>query len=255
MPTDERATAIRRLMAADHSAADHSAADHSAADHSAAGDLAGLLGHVCRIAAGELTASGVGVSVLGDDGGRTLYAASDAASERFGDLPFVLGEGPCIDAFGGRRPVLVPDLSRHATTPWPLYAPAAHTGGLRAVFAFPLQVGAARLGVMDVFRERAGPLTPDQLGTAFLVADIIVETLLERQGERGVRGVADELVWSVGNRAQLFQAQGMVMVQLGVSLGEALVRMRAYAFAEDRRLDDLARDVVNRTLRFDRDAP
>jgi hypothetical protein len=151
--------------------------------------------------------------------------------------------------------VLVADLTSHAMDRWPLYAPAVHQDGLRAVFAFPLQVGAARLGVMDVFRERAGPLTEYQLGTAFRVADIIVETLLDRQEDRGRQGIADGLVWSVGNRAQLFQAQGMVMVQLGVPLGEAMVRMRAYAFAENLRLDDVARDVVNRTLRFDEEAP
>jgi hypothetical protein len=238
--TGDRATAIRRLVAADASTTE---------------DLPALLGHVCRIAAGELTASGVGVSVMTDDGRRSLYAASDTASERFEDLQFVLGEGPCIDAFGARRPVLVADLTSHAMDRWPLYAPAVHQDGLRAVFAFPLQVGAARLGVMDVFRERAGPLTEYQLVTAFRVADIIVETLLDRQEDRGRQGIADGLVWSVGNRAQLFQAQGMVMVQLGVPLGEAMVRMRAYAFAENLRLDDVARDVVNRTLRFDEEAP
>ncbi|OJF12648.1 hypothetical protein BG844_19570 [Couchioplanes caeruleus subsp. caeruleus] len=226
-----------------------------AADPGAPEDLAGLLGHVCRIAAGELTASGVGVSVMTADGTRSLSAASAPASERFEDLQFLVGEGPCLDAFGTRRPVLIADLSSYAMTRWPLYAPAAYEDGIRAVFAFPLQVGAARLGVMDVFRERPGPLTELQLGSALLMADIIVEALLDRQENRDRQGFTDELVWSVGNRAQLFQAQGMVMVQLGIPLSEAMARMRAHAFAENRRLDDIARDVVNRTLRFDQDAP
>ena len=52
---------------------------------------------------------------------------------------------------------------------------------------------------------------------------------------------------------ELFQSQGMVMVQLGVSLAEALTRIRAYAYAEDRRLTDVAADIVARRLRFDRD--
>jgi GAF domain-containing protein len=234
----DRATGLRRLIAADSSAAE---------------DLVGLLSHVCRIAAAELTASGVGVSVMTGDGGRSLYAASDALSERFEDLQFLLGEGPCIEAFDGRRPVLIADLSSDALQRWPLYAPVVYEDGLRAVFAFPLQVGAARLGVMDVFREQSGPLTQVQLSMAFLVADIIVETLLDRHESHSRQRIAGGLTWSVGNRAQLFQAQGMVMVQLGISLAEAMVRMRAYAFAEDRRLDDVARDVVNRTLRFDHD--
>jgi hypothetical protein len=42
----------------------------------------------------------------------------------------------------------------------------------------------------------------------------------------------------------------MVAAQLGVSVGEALVRLRAYAFGNDRPLVGVAESVVARTLRF-----
>jgi hypothetical protein len=51
-------------------------------------------------------------------------------------------------------------------------------------------------------------------------------------------------------RAQVHQAAGMISVQLGVSLAEALVRLRARAFAEDRLIAEVAADVVARRLRF-----
>lgn len=210
-----------------------------------------LLRHLCRTAARELSASGAGISVLTDDGTRGISAASDPLSERVEDLQFVMGEGPCIDAFATRRPVLVPDLEGGAVhRRWPFYAPAATQDGVRAVFAFPLQVGAARLGVLDVLRQRAGPLTDRELPLALTFADVIVEALLDRQ--YGPDGSA-VLAADVGPRAELFQAQGMVMVQLGVSLGEALSRIRAHAYAENRPLDDVARDIVARRLRLDED--
>jgi hypothetical protein len=212
------------------------------------GDLHPLR-RVCRAAAGALSASGAGINVMTGDGTSGVCVASDPDSERIEELQFVVGEGPCIDAFAERRPVLTADLSEAAGQRWPVYAPAAQEGGVRAVFAFPLQVGGARLGVMDIFRDRVGPLTGDELGTAFTFADVTVETLLDGEDDR--REGSD--LFDAGRRAVLFQAQGMVMVQLGVSIGEALVRMRAYAFAEDRRLIDVARDVVDRRLRFDRD--
>lgn len=224
-----------------------------AADSDGTPGLVGLLARVCRIAARELEASGVGVTVLADGGMRGLSAASDVVSERWEDLQFILGEGPCIDAFEARSPVLMADLSARAPTRWPIYAAAVQEGGVRAVFAFPLQAGAAQLGVMDIFRRRVGPLTEAELTTALLLADITVETLLDRQEDQAQRGNADGLVLDVGNRAQLFQAQGMVMVQLGVSLAEAMMRMRAYAFAENRRLDDVASDIVSRKIRLDPD--
>jgi hypothetical protein len=237
--TDDRAAAIRRLITADRDGVD---------------DFVGLLRRLCRIAARELAASGVGVSVMTDDGLRGLSTASDVDSERWEELQFTLGEGPCVDAFDARCPVLIANLSERAMTRWPVYAAAVHDGGVRAVFAFPLQVGATRLGVIDVFRQRPGPLTDAELRTALLFADVTVETLLDRQEDLNRRGNTDGLVLDVGNRAQLFQAQGMVMVQLGISLGEAMTRMRAYAFAENRRLDDVARDIVNLRLTLEPDA-
>ncbi|WCN79426.1 GAF and ANTAR domain-containing protein [Micromonospora sp. LH3U1] len=216
----------------------------------------GLLHRVCGAAAQKLAASGAGISVMAEDGVRGAVAASDSASERIEDLQFVFGEGPSIDAFASRRPVLVAnlgDLVDSADGRWPFYAPAAHAGGLRAVFAFPLQIGAARLGVLDVFRDRAGPLTDTELADALAFADVTVTALLDRQAQRASGGIADIDDDGAEYRAELFQAQGMVMVQLGVTLGEAMARIRAYAYAENRRLNDVTRDIVARRLRFDLD--
>lgn len=185
------------------------------------------------------------------DGTCGVTAASDPASERIEELQFTLGEGPCIDAFADRKPVLTADLADTATYRWPVYAPAVQDGGVRAVFAFPLQIGAVRLGVMDVFRDRVGQLSDAELRMAFTFVEVTMQALLDMQENRQSRD--GDAVVDVGHRAELFQAQGMVMVQLGVSIGEALVRLRAYAYAENRRLDDVARDVVNRRLRLDSD--
>ena len=126
-----------------------------------------------------------------DDGGRGVGAASDPGSERLEELQFTLGEGPCVDAYAARRPVMVPDLADGAMTRWPVYAPAVHAEGVRAVFAFPLQIGAARLGVLDVFRDRSGPLTADELWRALLLADATVGALLDRHDHDGADAGGD----------------------------------------------------------------
>jgi GAF domain/ANTAR domain len=210
----------------------------------------GLLGRVCQTAMQTLAASGAGITVMAGDGVRGVSAASDPRSERLEELQFTLGEGPCIDAYASRRPVLVPDFET-AMTRWPGYAPAVHHEGIRAVFAFPLQIGAARLGVLDIFRDRAVALTPDQLWRAVLLADAAVSVLLDQHEQADDGAQRADLDEAVENRAVLFQAQGMVMVQMGVSLGEAMARMRAYAYTQDRRLGEVARDIVARRLRFE----
>jgi GAF domain-containing protein len=220
-------------------------------ERSAVVAVLGRLRAVCGAAAQALSASGVGLSVMAANGTYGMATASNPATERIEELQFTFGEGPCVDAFATSRPVLVPDLASDAMRRWPVYAPAIHDAGVRAVFAFPLQIGAIRLGALDVFRIRTGPLSRTELGQAFTFADRAVTTLLD--GQERATDDADGLDDALDNRIELFQSQGMVMVQLGVTLAEALTRIRAYAYAEDRRLSDVAADIVARRLRFDRD--
>ncbi|GIF26508.1 GAF domain-containing protein [Paractinoplanes tereljensis] len=192
---------------------------------------------------------------MAEDGMRGVAAVSEPAYEAIEELQFTLGEGPCLEAFATRQPVLVPELAGPAMLRWPGYTPAIHDRGLRAVFAFPLQVGAARLGVLDVFRAEEGALSAGQVRQALTFADVAVTTLLDEQ-ERAAPGTAAEGLDEVmGQRAEVYQAQGMVSVQMGVTLVDALARLRAYSYAENRPLGEVARDVVARRLTFDSDQP
>jgi hypothetical protein len=204
---------------------------------------------VCAVAVETLSASGAGVSVLVQNGQYGLLTGADAASERLEEMQFVLGEGPCVDATATGRPVLVSDLRDEAPNRWPLYAPAMNEAGIRAIFAFPLQVGAARLGALDVFRAQPGPLSRVELISAFRLTDQAVTILLSLQPSEG----SPEPLPRDEAGAELFQAQGMVMVQLDGTLPEAMARIRAYAYGESRRLIDVVRDIVERRLRFDKD--
>jgi len=238
---DERIARVARLVAGEPARTDDGAG------------VVGTLRRLCSAAGRSLTASGVGVSVMAENGIRGVAAVSEPAYEAIEELQFTLGEGPCLDAFATRQPVLVPDLADTAMRRWPGYAPAAHGRGMRAVFAFPLQIGAARLGVLDVFRLEAGELSANQFRLALTFADAAVDTLLNGQEQAAPGAVADGLDDVMGQRAEVFQAQGMVSVQLGMSLADALARLRAHAYAESRPLGDVARDVVARRLAFDSD--
>ena len=63
----------------------------------------------------------------------------------------------------------------------------------------------------------------------------------------GLDGQAPDLVL---HHPAIDQATSMLTVQLGVPAGEAFARLRAYAYAQDRRLADVARDIVTRRLRL-----
>lgn len=228
------------------------------ADQPAIADVVGGradLRRLCAAAAGALDACGVGLTLMTGDGVRALGAATDPTTEQFEELQLTLGEGPCIDAFARRRPVLVAQLADGAQARWPAYVPGIYALGARAVFAFPLQVGAARLGVLDVFRAHPGALSADDLTLALVFAEVAVAALLDGQEQTRSGDGDDRFDDMLGPRTQVFQAQGMVMVQLGISLVDAIARIRAYAYAENRGLAEVAADIVAGRLRFDTDPP
>jgi hypothetical protein len=215
------------------------------------GNVAERLRRICGAAAKALPATGVGVSVMTDGGVRGFAAASDASSQQVEELQYSLGEGPCVDAFASRRPVLEAELGVSGMARWPMYAAAVHDRGVRAVFSFPLQVGAARVGVLDIFRDRAGAMTDEEIAQALVFAEIALGAVLDGQQDAPPGLVPEGLDEPPAFRAEISQAQGMIMIQLGVTIAEALVRLRAYAYAEGRPLADVARDVVVRKLYFD----
>lgn len=195
--------------------------------------------------------SGVGISVVTEAGNRGVVCATDDVSDRVEQLQFTLGEGPCVEAISSGAPVLVPDLADAdgaAGKLWPAFAEAAAVTGVRALFAIPLRVGAIRLGAMDFYRSTPGQLSTDELAGAVLAADAAASALLRLQ-----TAGFDFLSARQGRSAyqlQVHQATGMVKVQLGVSVEEALVRLRARAFASGKPLQELANDVIARRTRF-----
>jgi hypothetical protein len=162
-----------------------------------------------------------------------------------------LGDGPCIDSFDRDRPVIEPDLRAIAAPRWVAFASRAIEAGYCAVFAFPLRVGAVRLGAVTLYREQPGALTVEQHADALVLADIAAQTVLMMQAGAPPGRLAVELENGGDFQHVVHQASGMVAVQLGVTVGTALIRLRAHAFAEDRSLVDVASAVVQRTLRFE----
>jgi hypothetical protein len=211
------------------------------------------LHRLCTAAARALPASGAAVTLVADGRVHGLAAASDPLSAALEELQLTVGEGPGIEAHAAGRPVLLADLGDGALARWPGYTPAAHDQGVRAVFAFPLQVGAARLGVLTAHRRQAGSLSGASLRLALTFADVAVQALVDGQAHAPEGHLGDGLDQVLDSQVGLYQAQGMVMVDLGVPIADALVRLRAYAYAAGRPLHAVARDVVEGRLRLNRD--
>jgi GAF domain-containing protein len=206
---------------------------------------------LCEVSVDATGATGAGIMLMSGDIPRGPVCATDDVSALVEQLQYELGEGPCVDAYKEDRPVLEPDLTNPKVARWPAFSAPAVDAGVRAVFGFPLQVGAVRLGALNLYRARPGGLTSDEHANALMMADITAQALLLLQADAPAGTVAAELEAHADFQYVVHQASGMVAAQLDVSVGQALIRLRAHAFGNGRPLAEVARDVVERVVRFD----
>ncbi|ONI91880.1 hypothetical protein ALI144C_00405 [Actinosynnema sp. ALI-1.44] len=219
---------------------------------------ASMVALVCERCVLEVSVSGAGATVLSHlpvfgGGGeaqpsRGLVYSTNVVSAGLEDLQLTVGEGPCLDAFASGGPVLVADLAAERTR-WPAFTPAACELGAAAVFSFPLQIGVARLGSLDLYRDVPGPLTRLELADALILSDVATDGVVADLDGHSTEDVS----WLADPHLQVHQAAGMVQVQLGVSTDLALLRMRGYAFTRGMTLAEVAGQVVARSLRFSHD--
>jgi len=215
---------------------------------------------VCAVAVESAKVSGAWVTVSGGGGGPDfVMCVTDPVGEQLAELQLTLGEGPCHDVLASAAPVLATDLGDETSgRRWPGFAPQALRLGAAAVFAFPLSIGAIQAGVMGLYRDVPGPLSGPRFGDALILADAATMLLLDGSQHNGdgataaaggppVNGQSPDLAL---HRAEIDQATGMVSMQLGVGVAEAFARLRAYAYVHDRRLADVASDIVARRLRM-----
>lgn len=197
---------------------------------------------ICRVCCDLLPVTVASMVLMGKMGIEGATGASDTIATVIQDQEFTLGEGPTRDAHKEGRPILVADL-RDASGDWPRFVPAIAGLGVRALYAIPLRAGTAALGVLVLCRADPMPLEGQELDDALLVTNLVSRLVLALQAEF----ISDGLVWAFDvseSRAVVHQATGMIAAQLNVGVAEALVRLRANAFATDYAIDKVAREVV-----------
>lgn len=201
-----------------------------------------------------LPVTGAAVSVLVGSGQATI-STTDAVATRLDEIQFDLGEGPCWDAMSSRRPVLSPDFTAGHNAPWPLFRDQVQSDPIaqdvRALFAFPLFVGSLNIGAVDLYADEPRELEEVEVSRVSKLAELASWQVLRRIiGDDGISEDPSPL-----SRREVHQATGMVLAQLDITAEQAVVLLRAHAFATGRTVREIALDVVERRLDFAADHP
>ena len=215
-----------------------------------AGEGAWTTARLCGACPGLAGVTGAGIMLMSGEVHRGTLSASNEVSRLIEELQYTLGEGPCVDAYLQDRVVAEPDLAGQLAGRWVAFGPAALRAGARAVFGFPLRVGGVRLGALNLYRDQPGPLSSEQHADMMVLAGVAAQWVLQAQAGAASGALAGELEAGADLHFSVHNAAGIVSVQEGISVADALVRLRAFAFSSERRLADVARDVIARRLRL-----
>lgn len=226
---------------------------HVIADKIRSADSALNLGQkICVVGADVLSAQAVSLALVVDHAYSPI-ATSDHVATLLDEEQFALGDGPSFDAQSSEAPVIADDVSAHrANHRWPAFTPLAQKHNIHGVYAFPLRIGTAYLGVLTAYRSQTGEPTAQQYADGLILASLATAELVRHQAGVTSPELADVFEPGLYDQSALQVAAGMVAETLNCPIVAALVRIRARAFADDKPVTEIARQIVARELVLDK---
>ena len=206
---------------------------------------------LCAVAAEVTHVSGAGISLAAANEVTATICASNGTAQTLMNAETTVGEGPCVDASSLGSLIEEDNLLTTIDHRWASYRPSALAAGARAVYAYPVRVGAIRLGALCLYRDRAGSLSADEESDGYLMASVIGRSILSLQASVPEEQLATALERAANLDFAIHQAAGMLSVQASLTVRDALVSLRAHAFATNIALAILAGEVVGRSTHFD----
>jgi ANTAR domain-containing protein/GAF domain-containing protein len=202
----------------------------------------------------EVDAAGL---LLADAGGVLRLVAASTEQARVLEL-FQLqeDEGPCVDCYRTGEVVVIGDAgSAQAAARWPRFAAAARQAGFAGVHAIPMRLRDQVIGTLNLFRAGAGGLDPAVARAARALVDVATIGILSERAVREREVLAGQLQVALNSRVVIEQAKGILAARLQVTPDQAFLVLRRYARDHNRRLTELAGDVIRGSAPITRPAP
>jgi GAF domain-containing protein len=185
-----------------------------------------------------------GIMLADASGLLRVMASSSERSDALELLQSQHEEGPCFECYLRGRPVHSENLAAD-TGRWPTFAPAAVERGFGSVQAIPMRVRGETVGALNLFRSGSGRLADRDLPVGQGMADIAAVALLQERALRESRGVTQQLQAALNSRVIIEQAKGILAERAGTTVDTAFARLRIHARDHNRRLGDVAREVID----------
>ena len=192
-----------------------------------------------------------GASVSLVDGGRVRTAVHTDETIRLADGDqYELDEGPCLHAIRSGEPTHLE--STGGDERWPGFVARAGERGIGSVLSMPLQLGERSLGALNLYSRRPGPFDERAQFLSSLFAQHAAIVIANAEEYVSSRERAEQLLEALQTRDVIGQAKGIIISSQRCSSDEAFDILRRASQRENRKLRDVARDIVERAQRRDR---
>ena len=194
-----------------------------------------------------LDCSEAGLLLIDAAGVLRVMASSSERSDALDLLQSQNEEGPCFECYQRGRAVFSDDLSADHGR-WPVFSAAAEERGFRSVQALPMRVRGGTVGALNLFRAETGQIPERDLAVGQGMADIAAIALLQERTVRESRDVIAQLQGALSSRVVIEQAKGVLAERAQIGVDAAFTLLRDHARAQNRRLSEVARDLIDGRL-------
>lgn len=195
---------------------------------------------IAELATSALGTDMAGLSLNEQNGRARTVSYTDAMVPEMDQAQYDADRGPCLEAFRVQRVQRIDQAADDAR--WPEFARVATEHGIRAVVSLPVVVARSGVGALNFYDHRADHFDDSTIaiGKVFAGQTAIVAAYFDRADE------ADNLTRALESRATIEQAKGVIMATAGCDPDGAFAILRQQSQSENRKLRDLASEIVAR---------
>jgi GAF domain-containing protein len=194
-----------------------------------------------------LDVDAAGLMLVSVEGDLRVMASSSEAARLLELFEVQSQEGPCLDCFRTGQPVLNQDLAATGGR-WPRFSAEAFADGFRAVHAVPMRLRGNIIGALNLFHAEPTHLPGADIEAAQALADVATIAVLQHRAALEAQVLNEQLSQALNTRIVIEQAKGVVAERQRLDMEQAFAYLRTYARNHNRRLADVAREVIAGTL-------
>lgn len=160
-------------------------------------------------------------------------------------LQQISGAGPCVECYVAGTTVTIRDIDEVAEQ-WPRFHSLARAQGFHSVHAIPMRLPSGTIGSLNLFSERKGVLSEENMGVGQALADVSAISIMQQRTIAETGLINEQLQRALESRVVIEQAKGMIAELEGIDINEAFQRLRSVARSNNSKLHDVAQAVLNR---------